>query len=1688
MANATKTNATRTRLLSGVGTTVIAALMAGGVHAAETTVADQNLIDPAATGNLTVNSPVANIGAIIASVAGAQGSQTVTGTQTGTTNTVTANVINANATANTFANALDLALIGDGAAPNVGAAALGVATNTTTGDVTASVTDSSLALDLTDFTSGTAVNSTNTIQAVATGNAGTTTLAGTIPNGYESDVGGSSAVNIDPTLTGTPPLFAAEGTVVASSVQANRNVALGAVVEADGAGPGNSISLTLSSTFENDVDSSPTLDSNRIDATMLGNTAASTIDIQAGGAPTFEGTAVLTNLQANENAIVGAFNESSTIAATVEGTTTPAPALNRLNGGLSVQENTISSALVGNQAGSNGTAGNRILIGDAVSVTGPGTGATAPGSSISYRQGDLISSAEADVLLKSSQGNDGGTLTSSTADGAVTAFARSLEGGSITLDRNTVSSQLTGNSASNAVASGANAASFDAVVAVSSQQINNGVAGGLSATTSGAEVTAVVAPGGVGPDGGLTSDSAVSASRNTTTARGTGNDGTQTVALAANTLNSGGGVTPANVSLTGGTAGANNDGNVTAFGNATLANLQSNYSSALTVTNENSVVGLSADSREGAGPLPDRIANSTLAADLNTQEAVALGNRGTNALSLDGNTVGGGAGIASVQIVDDGSNIASVLSGASAGAVAATHVEGSSLSVTGNTQQAIGYGGTAANTLSVDANSVDIAAGGGAAATFLDTSPGQPFHTSAAQPVLTAAFGLLSDQSLESAVAATASANVVGLEVEGDLIGSGAANDRSTLMAAGQGLDASNAIALDAGTLEQTGDTVVGQLLNTQAVEGAGADVSAIVASGNARVRTEGAAGTAARGAVVYSFVEDDLNGSTVSTSTNTVQAVATGSGASNTLAVTGNTVDVAAGSPGLLLSPPSTTPSRLTNPNAFGLTNAQSGDGTVTASLAGDPGGTTTPSASIVTLLGAEGVNAGPTTTTPPTPQTIDGSSVTSANNVLTAEGTSNRASNAVSITANDATTNSGLMNVQVTDADITTAVGAPGLPGGAGGDFNYVITGQNLNWNNGQWDAGDLFIDTSTIAPVGGTSQEAAIQHLISEGWVESSPGTLTRDATGITATSQENADADVGGGGLGITTGTGNFPTLTAPTVPDTPATGGVRIATFGNDIANSTLSVADNRVNGAVTGNSAANALSVEAATIATTGGAAPDSIVTPEGLALMVVDDVDHALVSEQQVSTDATADALESTVYGAFTVDTPALDIANGDNVAISGTTLDVAGNSVRATSVGNVGDNAVELEGNAIEAGSALLSRQGGDAAISATAGMDVRAPAAVASSSVDMSSNTNTALGVLNDATNASTVSGGSVSTLTTAAPANADLAFAGTGPLTAVADHQVQNAQTAETSVTSTATTSIANNEAAAEATTGLVDSTLVANGNATYSEASANRATNTLALNGASSLTANGGVSNLQASEAAVEATATSNVALTLAGTVENTGATPAINAAGALSNSTVTMEGNSTEALARGNRAVNTLEAVAGAGYATAQAPNAGSGIDPSGLAVDATYAALNVQLNEGAVSAGSENAVYRIALNADPNATGGSANVTNGTVSLRGNSVMAQALGNSAVNRVSLVGLNTGSPTAAIGSSQTNTAGITSTVTSATLALASAGLSATSGVGSVNPVSGSSFALTGNSVSASATGNSVSNAIARVSR
>lgn len=1558
-------NTTKNKLLAGVGTTVLATLIAGGAYAAGVTIPDMETAT--AVGHKTAEAVVTNMlddivapGDIGASVDNANGKLGVTGVQIGTTNTVTDNTINAGATANNFSNAIALSLIEDDDADgNFGLAALGVAVNE--GVVTSHVDASSLSIDLTGFASGTAVNSDNTIRARSTVNSGSTKIAGTIPNGYESAIEGHSGMDFP---LGSTDIHTAEASIVASSVQLNSATDHLASVD------GNEIGLSLTSDLDNDVNSSPTLDRNTIDAAMTVNSAASTIDLQRQdddeiSAPAFQGSAAVTNLQSNLGGSASASNSDSTIAAVVTGTDTDA--LNKLDGGLSVQDNTISSSAAGNQStGSNGAAGNRILIGDQLAIQGPGTTSPdGPGSAVAYDAGATAADSTADLVILNSQGNSGSgpqarlTISSTTENGTVAAMVDSLVGGSVTLAGNAVTSQGVGNSASSAVQSGEGASQFDATVALLNQQVNYNA--DISATTSATAVTAVVGSA----DGGATTESTVAVSGNRSAARAYGNDVGQTIALEANTLNDASGLT----SLTGGTTGPTNDGNASATGAVTITSLQSIYNGDVEALNENSVIGLDADTRIATPD--DVIGSSSLSTNANTQEAVALGSSGSNGISLTGNTVGGGAGIASIQIGDVDSTVSSTLKAAQVGLVASTHAEDSTLSVTGNLQRAIAYGTTGTNTLAVDANGINVAEDG--AGTAIDyNGAGDPFHA-ASQPTVEASFGVLNDQSIQGPV--TASANgLTGLSVEGDIRGSSAANDGNALVAAAYGNDAANGISLDAGTLTSTGFASVAHVGNAQA------------AFGNAAVSA-----TAFGGNVVTTDIEDNILGSTVSTSTNQVQALASGSQVSNNLAVSGTTLDTSAiAAVGLSLAD-----GELSGTTSFGVTNAQAGAGSVSASLLnGDPD-TATSSASVLTRIGGDAT-------------TIGGSAIASNNNSLSAQATSNSADNTLGIQANGVATSSGVTNFQITDADVSARIGLAGTDGVDAFNVLMVVSG------------GEGTVDVEDLSP-------AQIQALLAQ-YATVSP---MYDSTTNTVT---------------IPNQIGNTGTVTVNSTPGTPNIGGVTIVAEGASIANSTLSVDGNKVNGAVTGNSAVNALSVDAATIAGANGLTGSVSQADTGITTSA----DHSLLNQQSVG-DGT---LESSVAGSF-------GIATAEDAAITGSSLSVSGNSQRATSVANTASSTLSLTGNDISAGSALISGQGSEASVAAGSNVEIFVPAAVSASSVDISSNANTALGVINDATNTSTILATNIATLDSSLGiGEVGNAVLGVDAKSAAGDHVLQNMQGASTSVESTAITSLYNVDRAAAATSGLVNSSFAMDGNTTYAEASANRAANTMTLNGSASQGASGGVFNLQTSDATATANATTNAGLTLAGDT----------AIAALSNSTVSLDSNSTTALARGNTATNVLNSVAGANYGTS-VDAAGIGFATVGSSVHATSAVLNAQVNSGAVEARSENATYMVALNA---ADTGNPGVANSSVSVSGNSVAAQAFGNNAVNKISLTGLNTGTSTAALGNTQTNSGAITASVVGANIGLASSGAAG-----------GSSFSVGGNTISANAVGNSVSNVIGR---
>jgi hypothetical protein len=416
-----------------------------------------------------------------------------------------------------------------------------------------------------------------------------------------------------------------------------------------------------------------------------------------------------------------------------------------------------------------------------------------------------------------------------------------------------------------------------------------------------------------------------------------------------------------------------------------------------------------------------------------------------------------------------------------------------------------------------------------------------------------------------------------------------------------------------------------------------------------------------------------------------------------------------------------------------------------------------------------------------------------------------------------------------------------------------------------------------------------------------------------------------------------------------------------------------------------------------------------------------------------------------SSVFGTFAIDAV-------EGASIDQSTLRVVDNQQSSTAAANTAGNALTLDGNSVSAGSALASSQVGTSAVTASSDVDMFVPAAVTGSTVELSGNSNSSLAVMNDVVNELSVTATNIAPVNGATLAQLTAGFAGA---TAVGDHVLSNSQNATSIVTSTASSTLYNDDRVDLTGSGLVDSSLAISGNITSAEASANRANNIVALNGTAVEGANAGLVNLQSSIAVVIANATTSADVQLAGDV----ATPAMNG------SSLTVSGNSTSALARGNAATNQLTLNAGSSYGDARTGAAGvTASTGTGVAVGAQAAILNSQTNFGAISATSASSVYQVALNS----VSGDAGVANSTVAVSGNRVSAQAYGNSATNNLVVTALNTGAPTAAVGNYQVNYGPVTASATNVTFGIAATG-------GSTN---GSSFGVSGNQVTASAIGNS----------
>jgi len=239
-----------------------------------------------------------------------------------------------------------------------------------------------------------------------------------------------------------------------------------------------------------------------------------------------------------------------------------------------------------------------------------------------------------------------------------------------------------------------------------------------------------------------------------------------------------------------------------------------------------------------------------------------------------------------------------------------------------------------------------------------------------------------------------------------------------------------------------------------------------------------------------------------------------------------------------------------------------------------------------------------------------------------------------------------------------------------------------------------------------------------------------------------------------------------------------------------------------------------------------------------------------------------------------------------------------------------------------------------------------------------------------------------------------------------------------------------------------------------GNDVTAKASVNNASNALILSSQSTLSASGAVSNLQTTEGGSGQAWIGNGAPTLVGV-----------AAANLGNNAVTVTGNSLNAIAGANQASNVLNATAANGTA--------------GQGNVASFAVLNQQGNAASMNAVVQNTMIGVTMSGY-NTTAPVNNFSGGygygmnasNASVQGNSVLASGYGNTASNSLGLSAPATAATTASASlvNRQTNSAAISASVQNVSVGI---GGSAT----------GSAVAITGNSVTAQAVGNSATNVL-----
>lgn len=1698
------TSSLLSRLLLRSGAVMVTALSSLAANAADTTITSAGVAT--AVGQETDSVTQTQTGTVGALINAADILNTVV-VSPGTGNqTVRSNTLASSATGNIGARTVGLANIetASNTDPAEGAATLLSQINGNPSVVTAVVSGSEITVSSTGFDSGVLTNDSNSITAAATLNQGTSTISGDI------NVAGIASTEIGATAIDSVPAadrLDAEGTLLASTNQLNNDSGpqSGSTAEV----LNNTVTLTATSNGDaNVVTASPTVDSNTVAATYKGNTTANAITVDNGGLNTLTASAVVSNLQSNVNASadaatdIAAENTGTDVSLTINSTDASTGEDNTLTGIASVSGNKISASATGNEALATGSSGNRITLADGIDFTGVASTTDTSSASNTATGATVVSGAS--LVVASVQSNVGtntnpATLRALTNDGDVTATVESLVAGGVVVDGNAVTARATGNTASGAIDASGTRSTFAASLALSNTQLNDYAP--VSASNTASNITAQVAVPDTDALATLTTgDVQVTDSEQSATALGSVS--TQSASVQATSLD------VSRSDSTSLTAGRFTDFNAgTTDVGAAVVSAQTALNSGVTAGVTGASVLLDADAATAA------VSGSTLTAGGNTQSAVGFGASASNSLTLDAGTLSGSAGIVNGQFADASSNTAASVATSSIALTvgnANSAVQNSELRVTDNLQRAIAYGADAVNTLTITATTANVIeplaySGTSNATTVTWTADGAGYDLdAAAQPTVTANYGLLNDQSSGSdttSVAGRTDDAVFDLNVGGALSSSKAFNDGNDLVAASYGNQAANAMRLDVATLSVADIAPIPGDANTTGYASVAAvsNVQSLADAANVTAETDAGAGAST---TVATRVAGTATGAEITASSNTVQTLAYGNRVTaNSLTVDANTLSSTDVTGSVLGSTATTETARA----AFAVSNVQYGG---TGSITADQD------------YAAQTVSVGVT-------GDVSGSDIIANANALTASAYANTANNSASLSATALTTTAGVLNSQTSESFVSATIGAVRTAGNAAINYNFsgsVTAGGVTNPALGSW----LYTGNITY-----TSTDSVLMTAL--GFTNVGGNDWSRAVVDFPT----NYDPTLGG-------------ILFAGTVPataGTPNRGGV-LVTVGEDLTNSRLEVTNSVANATAVSNTAANAMTVATTTLTANGVAAPESSVTEAGVLSSAAD----FNVSNQQSQEGATT----ASVYGTYAIDASA---TLADPV-IGGSDLIVEGNRQQALAQGNTATNSLSLSAASAtaELSAAVNANQVGTAAVAATSDVELFAPAAVSDSTVSISNNRSVAQGNVNDTTSTLTVA---ATSLAEGALRNGTSTWDndGTGDELSAEGELVVNSAQSSTAATLSATAVLRGyNEDFGDTTSaGLVDSTLAMDSNVAQALAVVNQATNRANVSG-TDLGATLVVGNSQQAATATTASATTTLGATIDGdtltavdgsTLRADGnATTAIGTinsatnAASVSGTTVsagvaaneyasadldgTAAGAATNAVAAGAVVVNSAQASTAATLgstatatigATLTAGTAGGADAIDGSAVSLSNnatradASVNVASNTATVSgttlgapavvantqSSSTNATATALGTVTLTATSGPANgyaATGSSVALNGNSTTAMARGNVASNVlnyeagasysvsgtagtsvISGTGVDTSQAAALVASRQANNGSVSAVASNTAYTVA---LNTGAGGGLVN---GSSVSVSNNTVAASAYGNAVSNQI-----